>query len=367
MRQLLAAACTVVALIVLAPVAIAYPNYHDPAQSGSGYCASCHFRFPNRAETHDLHVTPLTGACNLCHTGGTRNNPFMLWSAGTGDGTSNFGCAGCHGGNYGETVKLPNGWDNGGETWNLSGLPKASAHGLRKQHLVKGVTDCIACHADLPRSFIQPENVAPPYYPRTDTSVSNPCLGDLVLGGEDSSPEYSPVVGSPGSDTFVSNTVGLDNDGDGRIDQADPDCNAALITTPGEAGARGGAHALDVSRGPSGEITVRYAPACSSTNHSVYVGPLTEADLQGANYTQVFCHADPGATGQITFNPGTGNVFMLVVGENATNSGSFGESYSRDPLSPDPNLATHAIQRERPGSALCNRVAPANPAATRCD
>jgi len=359
--------CAVLAWIVFAPVAIAFPNYHDPAFSGFGFCASCHPRFPGRAETHDLHVTPFTTQCNLCHTGDTRNNPFTLWSVGTGDGSSNFACAGCHGRDYGETIQLANGWSNGTSTWNLNGLPKSSGYGLRKQHLIKGVTDCIACHADVPRSVILPENVPPPYYARSDTNVANPCLGDLVLGGEDSSPEYSPVVGSPGSDVPDEDSVGLDNDGDGRIDQADPDCNAALITTPGEAGAPGGASPLRASLAASGDITLSFGPACSSTNHSIYVGPLTPADLQTGNYTQAFCQADPGMTGEVTFDPGLGDVFILVVGEDATNSGSFGESYSRDLSNPDPNLVNYPIQRERPGSGQCNRPAPADPAATRCD
>jgi hypothetical protein len=117
----------------------------------------------------------------------------------------------------------------------------------------------------------------------------------------------------------------------------------------------------------AGNVTVDYGPACSATNTSIYVGPLTRADLQAGNYTQTFCQADPGLTGSITFDPGAGDVFFLVAGEDTTSSGSFGESYFSDPASPDPNLVNHPIRRERAGSNSCSRPQAADPAATRCD
>ena len=72
--------------LVLAPRAEAYETYHDPSQDGTGYCADCHPSFAGRGALHDLHQgsSAFTNTCNLCHTGNTRNNPFTMWSIGTG-------------------------------------------------------------------------------------------------------------------------------------------------------------------------------------------------------------------------------------------------------------------------------------------
>src|SRR5712671_1390049 len=89
----------------------AYPMYDDGAGNG---CVSCHPRFfddPNSptpfGSLHVAHLTKFgilsgtgTGQCGLCHmnpAGG--DTPVYTYTSALG-----FGCAGCHGMNYGETV-----------------------------------------------------------------------------------------------------------------------------------------------------------------------------------------------------------------------------------------------------------------------
>lgn len=361
----------------------AYETYHDPALNGAGYCASCHPGFPNRDDTHDLHVSPFTNNCNLCHTGSQRNNPFTLWSA---ESPGGFGCVGCHGGDYGETIQLPDGYDNGSGAFNLNGLPKQSGYGLRKQHLRKGVTVCVECHTDVPRSFVKKENVNPVYYARSDTTPSDACTS----ASEDSTPEIVPCpIGGCSTtvsivcradadcpqgetcqgivactDPFTSNedSVGLDNDGEAldnpitpRIDDNDPDCGTfAGVATPGEAGAPLGGNPLLVTGFAAGNITINYGSACSANDHSLYIGALTPTAMQNGDYSQKFCGI--GAGGPFAFNPGAGDVFFLVSGDDGTTQGSYGESYFRD--STDPVLPNLLVYRERPADApnTCNRI-----------
>jgi hypothetical protein len=304
----------------------AYPNYHDPATEGQGYCATCHPGFVNRDTLHDLHKGPMTNTCNLCHTGSGRGNPFTMWSA---DGTNPLGCMGCHGRDQGETIQLPDGYDNGSGTFDLNGLAKASGYGLRKQHLLRDVGLCLDCHDDVPRSKVLPEDTVPPYYPRADVLIANPCSGEDRTG----------------------DGLGLDNDGDNRIDNNDPDCNAALTVTPGEAGAPCAGAPLTVTgfNPGTGDITINYGVACSGSGNSVYAGPLTQADISAYNYSSVTCAV--GNTGTTTFNPGAGSFFFILSADDSSTQGSYGEAYSDvDPASPlyDPNSPGRQVYTERP-------------------
>lgn len=328
--------------------AAAYPNFHDPNLDGDGYCASCHTGFPGRGDTHDTHVgnSNLTGNCNLCHTGSGRNNPFIMWSTGDSSPGSNYGCTGCHGRDYGETIQLANSHDNGSSTFNLNGLPKISGYGLRKQHLVKGVTRCLDCHQDVPRSFVADEGVKPPNYLRTDVNLSDPCSSVE----EDTTPELM------GDDS-----VGLDNDGDGRTDMADPGCNAALEVTPGEAGPPCGDLPLQITAYDAGTdtLSISYGPACAATQHNIYAGPLTAADLDAANYTTALCGV--GVSGSSAFTLPMNDAFFLLVPDDGTFLGSFGERSAAVPGHPQ-----RIYLAERPADAL-NMCGLVHDLSTRCD
>jgi hypothetical protein len=279
----------------------------------------------------------MTTACNLCHTGSGRNNPFTMWSI---DGANPRGCMGCHGRDQGETIQLPDDYDNGSGPFNLNGLAKSSGFGLRKQHLLRGVGLCLDCHDDVPRSRVLPESTAPVYYPRSDVYLTTPCSGEDRTG----------------------DGLGLDNDGDNRIDADDPDCNASLPVTPGEAAAGctcAGAPLTVAAFDPaSGEITISFGTACNGSDNSVYAGPLTQADIAAYNYSSVICGV--GNTGLTTFNPGEGSFFFVIAADDGSDQGSYGEAMTRvDPVGPlyDPASPRRKIYTERAGDgAACGVV-----------
>jgi hypothetical protein len=184
------------AALAWASSAFAFESYHDPNQNDAGYCVPCHPDFAGgRSDaTHALHTgggAPITTNCDLCHTGSGRDNPLTLWSTYNDD--QGFGCTGCHGRDYGETIEA----DYRG--FPIADLPKSSAYGLRRVHAAQGVAICINCHGDMEPL---PENVQPPYYAdgASGSNVTDPCLD------------------------------GLDNDGDELYDADDPDCQAPECT-----------------------------------------------------------------------------------------------------------------------------------------
>ncbi len=181
-------ALALAAVLLLAPTAEAYETYGD---EGVGNCGTCHGNFrTGTGDLHNLHIAggseQLTGNCSLCHTGSGRNNPFIMWSdpnVTDQPELSGFGCVGCHGRDYGETIEADYGFG-------LTGLPKMSGYGLRRHHQNNGVTECISCHGDMlpfpegPDGTPYPGNITqPPYYARTDVRVTGACNAD---GSEDS-------------------------------------------------------------------------------------------------------------------------------------------------------------------------------------
>lgn len=307
---------TVLTLLALTFVQTqAYETYHDPTQDGAGYCASCHTTFPGRGLLHDMHVgnRQFVDKCYMCHTGNTRNNPLIMWSQGNGTAGSNYGCAGCHGRSYGETIKAD--YDNGTATFPTQGLPKVSGYGLRKQHILKGVTQCMDCHKDMLRCEVQSEAIPPPNYGKPEVFLTSSCSGD-----------------------------NLDNDGDGRIDMADPNCDSAMGTTPGEAGNPCGSNPLLVTgyNPATGDISISFDIPCSATDHSIYWGPMAYNDIKNHNYTGQVCSVGTGGTA--TFNPGTGSAFFVVVPNEGTYQGSFGEQM----VYADPNIPARSHYAERP-------------------
>jgi hypothetical protein len=188
-----------------APTAYGYPSYND---AGVG-CVQCHNQF--QSGTGALHLRHRVDfgitQCNLCHENGGGTTVYTFWS-GPGGG---FGCAGCHGQDYGETS----------QTAPHSDQPKATAYGLRQFHVNQGVTTCGPSGCHQPGSLGHPdpfppllgENVAPPYYDPLFSDLTDPCA---------SYQEDMP---------FDADSVGLDNDGDGFADYpADSDCSAPAPT-----------------------------------------------------------------------------------------------------------------------------------------
>lgn len=133
--------------------------------------------------------------CSVCHT----RPPFYpvpLASSTGGDGLEAISCGGCHGRNE----------DAGNDS--ISGGLSA---GLRQHHTNAGVTECKTCHEDADPANYTPvgEDVLPSYYAApNDVFVNKPTDPCNQAGDED-------YAGGP---------KGLDNDGDGRYDKADLDC-----------------------------------------------------------------------------------------------------------------------------------------------
>jgi hypothetical protein len=205
--QCVRGAAILLCLTMWAPRADAYPSYDDGFGVG---CVSCHDGFlSGNGPLHLQHRTLFDVAtCNLCHPSGGGTTPVLTYWSGPGGG---YGCAGCHGQDYGETS--PN-----------SGEAKATAYGLRQFHVNHGEASCgLAGGCHLPGGLGHPnpfppllgENVAPPYYDALFSNLTDPCA---------SFQEDLP---------FDVDSVGLDNDGDGFADYpADSDCAAPITPTP---------------------------------------------------------------------------------------------------------------------------------------
>jgi len=119
-------------------------------------------------------------ACELCHIQ-TGDNPDMNRSA------VGPGCLNCHGRMY---------------------AGKAEGRGLRQHHRQAGASNCSGCHPS--SETPHPEKVKPPAYGGTRTIVGDPC--NLIREKRED---------------WSGNGRGLDNDGDGLYDGADPDCKPA--------------------------------------------------------------------------------------------------------------------------------------------
>jgi len=132
--------------------------------------ASCHPGFQSKGALHDIHQPAFTNNCNLCHPSGPGSKPVSTFSAG--DATA-FSCLGCHGRDYGGSIG------------------RQSA-GLRAKHAAAGITSCGGCHPSDPTPLF--EDVLPPHYGRGDVTLTSSCMDNL------------------------------DNDGNGFVDSADPNC-----------------------------------------------------------------------------------------------------------------------------------------------
>jgi hypothetical protein len=188
-----------IALVVMAirgPHVEAFETHNNTNKNNDEHCSSieCHPGFTGDNDaSHTLHTggdNPMIDDCYLCHMDSDEDNALMSWSAY--NNNNGYGCAGCHGRDYGATIER-----NYGD-FLIAGKPKASGWGLRRLHALKGVPKCIFCHAD---KEPLPENVNPPYYldMNADVNITNSC------------------------------DDGLDNDGDGLYDNVDPDCADARI------------------------------------------------------------------------------------------------------------------------------------------
>lgn len=300
MQRISTAACApLLALAMLALItggAGAYETYSVSRDATN--CRACHGDFRAGPYTsakpgegawadslHNVHrYDMLNGNCDSCHGGlGGSRFPVSTYTS-NGGGLPAVGCVGCHGRNEGA-----------GDT----------ARGLRQRHYRAGQTLCVSCHADSnpANASTVGENVAPAFYFTPDSAhpgkPTDPC---------NSAPAYS-------EGKFGATSLGLDNDGDGVYDAADTDCQVTTAT-PGEA------TALQITAFDdlSGNITVTYAPGCTTSNNNIEYGRI--ANLATYQYDGQVCGV--GNSGSATFALPSGSYFFLMVGNNGSAEGSYG-------------------------------------------
>ena len=233
-----------VAMIIAAPQAFAFPTYSagkiaNPAGQMEAYgnCKTCHghFRATNEdnstAYLRDEYVSPVDGKTwNEIYQEVTATEPeeevglhdihrhIML------DKLSGSRCDTCHGASrypvslsYGKTIFLPQiscvGCHGRDEDMGNDNVSEGRGAGLRQHHTNAGVNECKTCHADADPANYTPvgENVLPAYYFSPDAEFPNKPTDPCSKNGEED---------------YADGPKGLDNDGDGKYDMSDSDCQA---------------------------------------------------------------------------------------------------------------------------------------------
>ena len=149
------------------------------AFSSPGGCESCHGGFRDgNPSLHDVHRDFISD-CYMCHRGGSLGASMSIKDS---DSFPGYSCNGCH-----------------------------QEAGTVRFHINEG-ENCSPCHAtDQP---IVAESDLPFYYLEGRSAIVNPCRVNSANGGED----------------WTGDNAGLDNDGDGLRDAADPDCTGIIPT-----------------------------------------------------------------------------------------------------------------------------------------
>jgi hypothetical protein len=105
------------------------------------------------------------------------------------------------------------------------------------------------------------------------------------------------------------------------MDSAWGDTAVTTPATPGEASAAVNLRVTAFDKA-SGAVSISYTPACGSTDHTVYSGPL--AGVPGMSFDQRDCGR--GVSGATSFTLGPGSRFFLIVGKNSAKEGSYGRN-----------------------------------------
>ncbi|MGD0947538.1 MAG: hypothetical protein ABSA52_08915 [Candidatus Binatia bacterium] len=199
----------VLVLVIWAVRSEAYQTYSKNRDATN--CQACHgdFRAPDYISLHnetpwniDLmsgHYDMVSSECFACHQLTGFFPVSTDTSAGAG-GLSPMGCVGCHG------REQDAGHDN---------VSAGRGAGLRQHHFRAGVTLCADCHTDAnPANYLPVgENIPPFNYFTPDAAHPNKPTDPCNANGSES--KFGPV--------------GLDNDGNGLYDLADPACQAPPV------------------------------------------------------------------------------------------------------------------------------------------
>jgi hypothetical protein len=202
-----------VALAIWAARSDAYLTYSENRDATN--CAACHggFQAPNYVSSHDgtLWGTDLmsghssmvgSGECVTCHQSLSVLFPVSIGASAGAQGLSPTSCVGCHGRDQ----------DAGHD-----GTFPGRGAGLRQHHFRAEVQICSTCHADADPASYTPvgESVPPANYFTPDAAHPNKPTDPCNANGSES--KFGPT--------------GLDNDGNGIYDLADPACAPAVTPT----------------------------------------------------------------------------------------------------------------------------------------
>jgi hypothetical protein len=94
-------------------------------------------------------------------------------------------------------------------------------------------------------------------------------------------------------------------------------------STPKEASP---SHDMTATRGSGTAVNVAYTAACGATDNTVYAGDLSTLQTNGISWTSRYCNKLN--TGSLSFDPGAANVYFVVVANNGSVEGSYGQGTS---------------------------------------
>lgn len=123
------------------------------------------------------------------------------------------------------------------------------------------------------------------------------------------------------------------------------DSSTIVTPTPGEASGSTDMLAVGFSE-LTGAIGVSYDPACTATDHTIYYGPLDQVST--LSYTGQACGL--GVSGNTSFIPGIDSAFWLIVGNDGSAEGSYGQASGGGERSEDSGLATCPLPQDLSGS-----------------
>ncbi len=293
------------ALVLATGGVFAYDTYTRNGDTNT-YCAECHGDFrasgyvskvdgqPWNDDLHDTHRNAMLGGdCDACHFS-NRRVPTYIGKSNGGDGLGAWGCVGCHGRSQDGSGSGTNGW----------------GAGLRQVHFRGGETVCLNCHSDSdPASKTTVgEHVMPEYY-------ANPGTGhDIPTDPCNPAPTYP--------ENYQASTLGLDNDGDGTFDEADPDCSLTA-PTPGEASGRGLAPLLVTGLDKAlGVMSLGWDPTCQASDNRIVFGALADVAVYG--YSGQECAIGNSGTYDWTYPTDPPSFFFIVVADDGQHEGSYG-------------------------------------------
>jgi hypothetical protein len=201
-----------VALAIWAARSDAYETYSQNRDATN--CAACHgdFQAADYVSSHDQtpwgtdlmagHNNMVSFACGTCHQSLSVLFPVSIGTSAGAQGLSPTSCVGCHGRDQ----------DAGHD----GAFPGRGA-GLRQHHFRAGVQICSSCHADANPASYTPvgENINPANYFTPDAAHLNKPTDPCNANGSESK----------------FGLTGLDNDGNGIYDLADPACAPAVTPT----------------------------------------------------------------------------------------------------------------------------------------